>query len=398
LKLIQYKYVKEVYAFLVYLLDSLVLITCRKGRENALISIVKLDAIGDFLIWLDSAKEYRKIYPTSNYKLVLICNSICSEIAKSLPYFDEVLPVDRNKLFCNLFYRFKLLKRIQHAGFCQTIHPTFSRDFLYGDSVVRAAGASQRIGSQGDLSNKSSWQKRIGDSWYTQLVPASQSPLMELERNAEFIRRIGQKEFRAGLPQLLPTGKTSDGFNLQEYYVLFPGASSTLRLWPLENFSRLANLIHESTGWTAVICGGRDEIILGSALQDILDVPMENWTGRTSLPELFAFIRGAQMVISNETSAVHIAAAVDTPVVCILGGGHFGRFLPYKVEKETESPLPVPVYCEMPCYNCNWDCIYHPLTGGPAPCVSKVKVEAVWGEVGKILVQKTLTSEEIIQD
>ena len=34
-------------------------------------------------------------------------------------------------------------------------------------------------------------------------------------------------------------------------------------------------------------------------------------------------------LISNETCAVHIGAAVNTNTICISNGNHFGRFTPY---------------------------------------------------------------------
>ena len=50
---------------------------------------------------------------------------------------------------------------------------------------------------------------------------------------------------------------------------------------------------------------------------------------KTNINELIEAIRDAEFLITNETSAVHIAESVTTKSFCILGGGHFGRFLPY---------------------------------------------------------------------
>ena len=88
--------------------------------------------------------------------------------------------------------------------------------------------------------------------------------------------------------------------------------------------------------------------------------------GKTSLVELVELLRNALLVLSNETSAVHIGAAVGAPVICILGGGHFGRFLPYVVEKpEPSRPTPIVVVQPMSCFGCNWQCV-HPRERGDA--------------------------------
>ncbi len=43
-------------------------------------------------------------------------------------------------------------------------------------------------------------------------------------------------------------------------------------------------------------------------------------------------ISETELLISNDTSAIHIAAAVGTPFICISNGSHFGRFHPYPPE------------------------------------------------------------------
>jgi ADP-heptose:LPS heptosyltransferase len=81
------------------------------------------------------------------------------------------------------------------------------------------------------------------------------------------------------------------------------------------------------------------------------------------------------MIIGSETSAMHIAAAVSTPSVCLLGGGHFGRFVPYPVN--VEGVVPSPVFHKMECYGCNWQCTQSHEAGQPVPCISAISVEKV---------------------
>ena len=124
---------------------------------------------------------------------------------------------------------------------------------------------------------------------------------------------------------------------------------------------------------------------LGKILEQNTDIPLQNWAGRTSLQELIAIIARAHILVGNETSAMHIAAAVSTPSVCIVGGGHYGRFIPYRLEMETKKPLPVAVVHKMDCFGCNWRCIYSIPKGTSAPCVEKISVNVVWNAVVKIL-------------
>ena len=89
-------------------------------------------------------------------------------------------------------------------------------------------------------------------------------------------------------------------------------------------------------------------------------------------------------MVSNDTSAVHIAVAVNTPVICILGGAYYGRFLPYPELPEKQIILETVSY-SMPCYGCNGDCIYPLKKNEPAPCITNISVDAVWEKVKPLL-------------
>lgn len=357
--------------------------TDKKLKKKIL--IIRHDAIGDFILWLDAAKGLRELYPQSTYEITLLGNQIWTPVAEKVTFFDRVLSLDRRKFINNPFYRLNILKNIRWAGFSTVIQPTFSREFLFGDAIVRASGADERIGSHGDFSNINLWQKLISDRWYTRLIPATKEPLMELERNAEFMQGLGLKTFQAGLPELAVTESLPKYFDLTDYYVFFPGAGTHSRRWPISNFEELAKRIYHQTKWTGVICGGQDEKELGETLVNKLNVPVQNWAGKTTVDELIAIIARAHFVIGNETSGVHIAAAVSIPAVCILGGGHYGRFMPYQLEVKTVKPLSVAVNHKMDCFNCNWHCIYNVPPGKAAPCVANVSVDMVWKEVENIL-------------
>lgn len=354
----------------------------------AKILIVKLDAIGDFLLWLDAAREFRTLFPAEKHKIVLLGNRLWVPLAERLPYFDAVWSLDRNRFLFDLLYRLRLLRKVRAAGFRIVVHPSYSREFLQGDSIVRFSGARERIGSEGDCSNIPPYLKRVSDRWYSRLVPATKVPLMEFERNAEFLRGLGLPDFRASVPAWPVTpGPCSPLGDLAgaDYYVLFPGAKVALRQWPLGHFAEVARRLHDHTGWTGVICGDPGERELAERLRDLSGVPMENLAGRTLLPELVAAIAGARLLVGNETSGVHIAASVSIPSVCILGGGHYGRFLPYRVEVSSSRPFPLVVAHWMDCYHCNWVCIYDPQEGEPAPCVRNISIDSVWDAVRTIV-------------
>ena len=357
----------------------------RKVELKKKILIIRLDGAGDFILWLDAAKGFRKLFPFPQYKLTLLGNSEWYSLARGMSFFDEVLPLERRKFIINPIYRFNMLKKIRRANYKKVIQPTFSRKFMFEDSIVRVSGAEERIGINSDFSRIQKWQKRISDQWYTNIVHTKKGLLFELERNAEFIRKLGLAEFRAGIPELHILGNLQVKINSEDYYVLFPGARYKERQWPLSYFKELDRRLYKLTGWVGIICGGPGEELLGEVLEQNLDIPLHNLVGRTSLQELISIIANANILVGNETCAIHISSAVSTPSVCILGGGHFGRFMPYQLEDVTDKPLPIAVYHKMNCFNCNWQCKYNVFNKRAFPCISQISVNDVWKDVEKLL-------------
>ena len=374
--------ISGVYSLFLFVLDGLALVQPGKHAQSVL--LIRLDAIGDFIFWLDSAQHFRKIYPDK--KIILLGNKAWTDLAKTFSYWDEVWELDRRKFSRNIAYRFHLLKKLRTAGFDVVVQPTYSREFSYGDAIARISGAREKIGSVGDYSNLLSIEKKISDRFYTQLIPSDPKPLMELQRNAEFVRGLGYI-FKSALPDMMPVaqGINNPVANNSPYFVLVPGALWTGRQWPIEKFSEFASLVFHETGMSAVICGGVTERQLGEALIAIMDIPVINMVGETSLAELVAVIKDAQFLLGNETSAIHFAAAVSTPSCCILGGGHYGRFMPYDIESKTEKPLPVAIIHQMDCFGCNWQCRYFIKGNEPAPCIEKISVEEVFAALQPLL-------------
>jgi ADP-heptose:LPS heptosyltransferase len=353
--------------------------------------IIRTDAIGDFMLWLDAAKEFRTLYPCPDYRITLLANRRWSDLARAMPHWDDVWDLDPKRFLRNPIYRLKMLKKTCAAGFETIIYPMHSREFFLGDAIVKVSGAKEKIGSSGDCFNLRPYQKHISDRYYTRLIPVSGYSLMELKRNAEFMRGFTCNDFKGRLPEFIPEGIDFHPLP-RDFYVLFPGAGWEKRMWQVENFAHLSQRIYRYKGWTGVICGGPQEEKIGHKLKSISTAPLVDLTGKTSIGQLTFIIKKAKFLVGNETSAVHIAAALGTPCVCILGGGHFGRFMPYDLEVPSDRPLPKSVTHHMDCFGCNWICRYNTPRKVPVPCIARISLEQVWEEVSKILTLETIGS------
>jgi lipopolysaccharide heptosyltransferase II len=93
------------------------------------------------------------------------------------------------------------------------------------------------------------------------------------------------------------------------------GARWMTKRWPPEHFARLLRQAQAHFGGTVALVGGRDEIALARATAEGLSGPVVDFTGRTSLPQLAALLRLADVMIANDTGPLHLAAALGRPVV-----------------------------------------------------------------------------------
>lgn len=340
---------------------------------------IRMDAIGDFILYLDTAKQYRKYF--HDKKIVLIGNSAWSDLARLFPYWDEVWPVDTRAFRTNVIYRWSLLFKVTRSRADTALQPTFSRDIIQGDSIIRASRARERIGVNGDLCNSTAEERKRADSWYTRLLDLGAETISELDRNAKVYSLVTQRPYRANSHEIQLVTTVVDAPE-EPYAVLFPGASWEGRRWPKKHFATIADRLFTVYGLTPVLCGASSEFDICSEVGKQMSSPAVNLAGKTDLPDLVTVIQGACLLVSNETSAIHIASAVRTPSVCILGGGHYGRFVPYPDGAQCAPSVAV---APMACFGCNWQCHKAIASCAAVPCVSSITVSNVWQKASALL-------------
>lgn len=119
----------------------------------------------------------------------------------------------------------------------------------------------------------------------------------------------------------LPTDSAAPLFGLN------PGAEyGPAKRWPRERFVAAAAELQRRTNCHWWIFGGKaDEPLVASIAADITAAKagppesVRNLAGQTSLRELCAALKACEVVLTNDTGPMHVAAAVGTPVVVPFG-------------------------------------------------------------------------------
>ena len=128
----------------------------------------------------------------------------------------------------------------------------------------------------------------------------------------------------------------------QPLLAVAPGARWPTKRWPAERFAAVAQELAREKQASVVILGGPDEAQLARNLCDKLDVPVVNGAGTLSLMQSAALLSRCRLLISNDSGLMHMATALQVPVVTIFGPTvqEFG-FYPFQARAEVVSePLP----------------------------------------------------------
>ena len=363
-------------------------------RRRRRVLIVRLDSLGDFLLWLPAAQRLREHLPARTHTLTLLGSAVWNELAEQIPYWDRVWAIDRQRFLSERFYRMQWQARLRLTRFDAVVHPTYSREWWVDDGIVRRTRAQERIGFSCDLSNISAEQQVAGDRAYTRLVPATAGPLHELDRNAEFVRCLtGDPRPLAGAALRIAAAGVERELPAP-YFVVAPGTGWGPRRWPAAKFSSVIDRVAAKFCLTPVIVGDARDGPIAQEIISKVHSEVVNRVGRTTLPELAALLGKARVVLASDSGPLHLAALQRIPSVVAVGGGHFGRFLPYPPSWHDRYALPRVANVAMPCYQCNWRCIYPLSAGESVPCVEQVSIDAVWREIEGLLINSAKASEK----
>jgi len=99
--------------------------------------------------------------------------------------------------------------------------------------------------------------------------------------------------------------------------------------WFNERFAKVADIISERYGAKVVFTGTAKDVQLIDDIRRLMRNFSVNTAGKTSIKEYFALIDRASLLISVDTSAMHVGAAVNTPVIALFGAGNPRMWRPY---------------------------------------------------------------------
>ena len=344
-------------------------------RGHPRILIIKIDAIGDYIIFRNFIKEIAESAIYKGFKITLVCNKTIRDIAIELDSekIDEFIFIDGKANFKTwLFY----LKEIVKFKYHTVINFHYSRD-LRNEFIAFAASAGKKITMDGDYIFIKPYLKKIINSIYSSLVSIPINVVHEFEINQFFTETIISAKLNYTHPYVSLPGcrKYPQVVYNPSTIIIAPGSGAGYRQFTSLVLFEIVQFLTEnyficfigSSSDTAIVDNLKNKLP-----QNKIDRLMD-LTGKTSLKAIPYIIADSLCVICNDSGMYHLSVALNKPVLCIAGGGHFKRFVSYK---ERENIKISNFY--MPCYNCNWGCIYKVPANNPYPCLSSINAGDVF--------------------
>jgi heptosyltransferase I len=135
--------------------------------------------------------------------------------------------------------------------------------------------------------------------------------------------------------------------------LLQPGARWKNKRWPVQHFAELVRTLAEKFPYARfAVLGGKDDAPLGEIISQAAPEKVLNLCGATSLPEMIEVVRRGDLLVTNDTGPMHVAAALGKPLVALFGPTEPRRTGPY-------GQLQNVLRLDLPCSPClKSDCAY----------------------------------------
>lgn len=333
------------------------------------ILVIKLRHIGDVLLATPVLRALRDAYPDAN--LTMLVNRGTETVLAHNPDVNEVLCVEKGSWEAQV----KFVSMLRRRAFDCVI------DLTDGDrsaALSLATGASVRIGFNAE------------HRWRGLLYSAVAKPRSTDQHRVEYdlcaLRNLGLDP-KSGTP-VLPVSPSEDEVVetwLQEagflssrdsplLLLLQPGARYALKVWPLERFVELADRLADRFSCRILLGGDQREREIAEQIARKTRCAPKVVAGKFSLLQYASLVKRCALFVGNDGGAMHIAAAMGTPVVALFGPTYPRRWGP-------RGSLAQVIYKGLDCRAC-----YHPTClRGDDSCMQQITVDEVFEAASRML-------------
>jgi lipopolysaccharide heptosyltransferase II len=347
--------------------------------ETKKILFVRLHGLGDVLMATPAIKAAHAAWPSA--RLDMLVGRDAAPAVQTMPVLNDLIVVDER---CFFQHDIRAL-----AGLAARLR---RRHYDLMVLFSRSAGLHfwARMTGAGKVISHRRWCGLIGAMKET----APRQAAYEADKNLNLLGALGIVEgSNRMLYEISPQAHAAAASMLGgrpdgRWIVLAPGGGENAgwqmhaKRWPAERFAAVAELAYRQWGLEPVIVGAPGDGQLVSRIAACTDAPIRNAAGTADLEVAAALIAKADLLVCNDSVAMHLGLMLDRPTVAIFGPTNPLAVLPHRLER-----LKV-ISSSRPCAPCFWQDAARikrrrrtsgfTCTTGRANCMADISVERVW--------------------
>lgn len=270
--------------------------------------IIHTAFIGDIALSTPLLKRVKEVYPKA--KITYVTTPVGASLLRNNPNITEIIEYDKRGEHSGIKGILALGRRLRYENFNLVLTP---HRYLRSSFLSWLTRSPKRIGY--DIAS--------GANFFTKKIKYDKLK-HEVERLLSFMGEV-PKDSKERYPiELYPSQKDKDKIdkiwndnNLvgEDVIVIAPGSKWFTKKWPLEYFNKTINLLLRDKK-KIVVVGGREEMLLNiEKASEIIDL-----RGKTTLLELAEVLKKSKVVVTNDSSPIHIASAFkEIHIIAIFG-------------------------------------------------------------------------------
>lgn len=349
-----------------------------RARKRVMLYKSKSDFVGDMILMTGVVPHYRKLFPDAT--LEIVCNDVAVDLMQKADVFDAVWPMSR--------LSYKGRPSWLNAGRCDTVISLRRTTSPLDEQWLRSFLPVRAVGFSGDVLNHRTGKlpsyRKLLERECELPDDGGGSVLHELDVQRKMLSMLGMDLPIEALKPRIPdafvdhsvTAELESLYDLAKkpFYVCCPCGTNAIRSYGTQNWRRVFSGLAPCV--VALCATGKDwRDMLGLVAEPIDGVTFVNLAGQTSLPQLAGLLCRADVVLAVESGPMHMAIALDRPLVAICGRGHYGRFVPYPYQ----NPNAMFLFADCEHSGCNWHC-----HAEKAACINRIEPVDVCDAVGKV--------------
>jgi lipopolysaccharide heptosyltransferase II len=310
---------------------------------------VRLDALGDVLMTTPAIRALKESQPLRS--VTLLTSAAAAAAARLVPEIDEILIYEApwmkaSSALSSSAPDLEMIKTLRAARFdAAIIFTVYSQNPLPAALLCYLADIPLRIAHCREN------PYRLLTDWVCEIEPDT-GWRHEVQRQLDLVAVIGASTENQRLSLNIPAQARAtvdallaqlleDG---QPWLVIHPGATAASRRYPPEGFAAVARRAVQDLRYAVVFTGQAPELELTESIRISAGVRSHSLVGQLDFAGFAALLARTRLLISNNTGAVHVAAALGTPVVDL-----------YALTNPQHTPWRVPhrvLFQDVPCKYC----------------------------------------------